>query len=170
MCLAFHRGRWGYGTVAADACSNSQRIPDENITKAIVNCWNDLVAKTTTVQYEVNDPLMAYRTGDLQDLIQQYGQLSSLPYELLLRILERIEVADDGKISVFLLAGLCLEGNLNHRRPRNRLLICCPDFSEKIKSPDCLTSTSSTVIFHSVSSKLESNSSCLDKVLINWSI
>ena len=56
---------------------------------------------------------MAYRIRDLQNLIQQYGQLSSLPYALLLRILERIEVAGDGKISVFLLGAF----NRNRTRP-----------------------------------------------------
>ena len=107
ICRNHRMGR--YGPVGSEVCHNGHRIPAETVMRAMVESWNQLISeKETKIASvdQIDDLLTAYRIKDLKQQILEYGQLSSIPYALLIRVLDHIEVGTDGKLSVIFLAGV----------------------------------------------------------------
>lgn len=111
ICKKFRAGR--YGHVGPDACCNGQRIVAETVDRLLVDAWNDLVDRSWQETDHGGDQLAAYRIRDLLGLIVEYGHLDILPNPLLIRVLERIEVGLDGRLTVLFLAGMSFSSCLN---------------------------------------------------------
>lgn len=52
-----------------------------------------------------NDLLKAFRARDLTHLVESVGHLDVMPYTLMIRVLDHIEVGLDGSVIVIFLAG-----------------------------------------------------------------
>lgn len=89
-------------------CGNSLKLDERVVEQAFVTAWNELVnncAKLQLVgQYSSNNELLRYRQTKLRELIEQYGHIKTLPYELMLKVLEHIEV-ETGFLNAIFLSG-----------------------------------------------------------------
>lgn len=110
VCREYKAGR--YGPVGPDCCSNGHRIPTDDIDRAIISSWNELVDRRRDwlrLSNKTGDQLMDYRIRDLKRQIRKYGHLRVMAYNLLIRVLDHVEVSTDGKLSVIFLAGIRLD-------------------------------------------------------------
>jgi site-specific DNA recombinase len=73
--------------------------------KAFVEAWNQLVENNEMLlqRSEGKDVLQVYCRNELIGLIQEYGYIESMPYELMLKTLGHIEIWEDGSIVVHFL-------------------------------------------------------------------
>ena len=85
--------------------------------QAFIKAWNQLVDEKDRYLVEWqqaingNDVLKAYRTKELIHLVEETRQIETMPYELMLRTLDHIEIGLDGKVEVIFLTGTRLEFN-----------------------------------------------------------
>ena len=101
-----------YGPVGPDCCSNGHRVPADDIDRAIISSWNELVDRRRDwlrLSNKTGDQLADYRIRDLKRLAREYGHLRVMPYALLIRVLDHVEVRTDGKLSVIFLAGIRMD-------------------------------------------------------------
>ena len=75
--------------------------------KAFGHAWNLLVSKKQLYQAALtrtaditDDLLLRYRTGELLRLIDKVGTIAAFDYELSLKVMEKIEVTTQGKLTV----------------------------------------------------------------------
>ena len=79
--------------------------------QAFIKAWNRLVDNKETYLPEweraINgeDLLRAYRARELLRLVKQVGHIDSLPYELMMKVLDCIEIGTDAKPEVIFLGG-----------------------------------------------------------------
>ncbi len=103
ICKEYKAGR--YGPVGPNACKNGHRIKPSKVENAVLNAWNYLVDHQWNHSNNENDRLTAYRIRDLHSLLEDHGHLDDLPYSVLIRILDRLEVGLNGDLTVVFLAG-----------------------------------------------------------------
>jgi hypothetical protein len=104
-CKDYRAGRYA---PADGACKNATRIPYNIPERALVTAWNTLCNNFNHYAKDLKnseDALVQYRAGQLGKLVKEYGCLDVLPYELVLKVLDHIEIAADGSAAVIFLAG-----------------------------------------------------------------
>ncbi len=81
--------------------------------KAFFHAWNLMVSKKLRYQASLKrtvdttgDALLRYRAGELIRLLDEVGKISEFEYHLMLRVMERIEVTPQEKLSVCFLGGV----------------------------------------------------------------
>ena len=73
---------------------------------AFIRAWNRLVDKRERYLLEWqkaicgNELLKAYRTRELMRLVEQVGHIDAMPYDLMLKTLDHIEIGIDGELDV----------------------------------------------------------------------
>jgi len=78
---------------------------------AFIRAWNRLVDKRERYlpewqkAIEGEDLLMAYRARELMGLVEKIERIDRIPYELVLKTLNHIEIGIDGELDVVFLAG-----------------------------------------------------------------
>jgi DNA invertase Pin-like site-specific DNA recombinase len=111
VCRGHRAGR--YGPVGPDCCRNDHRISVEEVERLIVRSWNELADRRRDLLRPTNktgDELADYRIRDLKRQVQEYSHLRVMPYALLIRVLDHVEIRADGKLSVIFLAGIRMHG------------------------------------------------------------
>ncbi len=109
ICSNFKAGR--YKPVGEDTSRNGQRIYAEIAEKEFIKAWNQLVDDKESFlpkrQQTINgdDTLAAYRAKELVCMIEEVGCIETMPYELMLKTLDHIEIGLNGKPVVVFLAG-----------------------------------------------------------------
>jgi len=97
------------GTPASkNTCRNTLKLDEGVAIQAFVTAWNELVnswAQLQPGQCSSNNKLLHYRQTQLPELIEQYGHIKTLSYELMLKVLEHIEVKT-GFLNVIFLSGV----------------------------------------------------------------
>ena len=94
-----------------DCCINQISLRLDAVEGLLVQAWNRLVDNREIYGPELqatmdgHDLLKAYRTKDLMHLFEEVGHLDVMPYQLMVRLLDHIEVGLDGSVSVIFLAG-----------------------------------------------------------------
>jgi hypothetical protein len=81
--------------------------------RLIVRSWNELTDRRRDLLRPTNktgDELADYRIRDLKRQVQEYRHLRVMPYALLIRVLDHVEIRADGKLSVIFLAGIRIDG------------------------------------------------------------
>jgi len=107
-CKAYRAGRYA---PADEACGNASRIPYDIPEKALVAAWNALCNHFSHYVEEWKhrqnggNVLVQYRARQLTKLVNEYGNLVSMPYELILKTLDHIQISPDESISVIFLTG-----------------------------------------------------------------
>lgn len=92
-------------------CVNKSRFIPEFAEKVFVNAWNHLVDNKEHYLQEWQqtiageDILKAYRAKELIRLIEETGHIETMPYELMLKTLDHIEIGLGGRLEVIFLAG-----------------------------------------------------------------
>lgn len=61
------------------------------------------------------DALTRYRIQQLMQLIEETGIIDAMPYELMLKVLDHIEVGADGRVDAIFLEGGIRITNLNSK-------------------------------------------------------
>lgn len=78
--------------------------------QAFIVAWNRLVDEQEWEQtIDCDDVLKCYRAKELIRLVEKTGHIDMLPYELMLKTLDYIEIGIDGKVDVIFLAGTRIE-------------------------------------------------------------
>jgi DNA invertase Pin-like site-specific DNA recombinase len=106
VCREYKVGR--YGPVGPNVCSNGHRIPVEEVERLIVRSWNELVDRRRDLLRSTDktgDLLTNYRIKDLKRQVQVYKHIKVMPYALLIRVLDHVEIRADGKLTIIFLAG-----------------------------------------------------------------
>lgn len=110
VCRGYRAGR--YGPVGPNVCSNGQRIPAVMAENAMIKSWNILVdswdSNLRSMEH-TDDQLTTYRIKDLERQILEFGTVSALPYDLLIRVLDHVEVGIDGSLFVIYQAGIKID-------------------------------------------------------------
>jgi len=81
-------------------------IPASEPELAFIKAWNRLVDDKERYLLEEqqatngNDLLKAYRTRELMRLVEQVGHIDAMPYDLMLKTLDHIEIGIDGELDV----------------------------------------------------------------------
>lgn len=99
-CKNFRAGR--YRPVGYDVCPNGNRIYQEIMDRALVKAWNELVGTRTCPSPEVNSRLISYRQARMKALLEEYGAIETMPYELILKVLDHVEAHADNLNVIFL--------------------------------------------------------------------
>lgn len=79
--------------------------------QVFIDAWNRLIDEKDIYllewQQAINgsDVLKAYRARELIRLLDENGYISTMPYELMLKTLDHINIVLDGKLEVIFLAG-----------------------------------------------------------------
>ena len=87
--------------------------------KAFIKAWNSIVDRYEEYlliwkeAIEGDDVLKAYRAKEMMKLVEEYGYIAEMPYELILKTLGHIEIGLDDTIEVVLLAGVIIEIRAN---------------------------------------------------------
>jgi len=87
------------------------RIPAGEPERAFIKAWNRLVDNKETYLPEWqkivrgDDLLKAYRARELIGMVEQVGHIESIPYGLMLKTLDYIEIGIDAKPEVIFMAG-----------------------------------------------------------------
>lgn len=108
VCSNYIKGR--KEAVGVDTCRNGQRICAEVPEQAFVKAWNELADNKERFlpewQQTINDDdiLAAYRAKELMQQIEEVRCIEAMPYELMLKTLEYIEIGLNGKPMVVFLA------------------------------------------------------------------
>lgn len=82
------------------------RIPAGEPELAFIKAWNRLVDDKERYLLEEqqatngNDLLKAYRTRELMRLVKRVGHIEAMPYDLMLKTLDHIEIGIDGELDV----------------------------------------------------------------------
>lgn len=82
--------------------------------QAFIKAWNRLVDEKEVYLQEWEqiangeDLLKAYRARELTRLVEQVGHIESLPYELVMKLLDNIEIDVDGSMMIVSLAGIMI--------------------------------------------------------------
>jgi site-specific DNA recombinase len=91
------------------------RIPAGEPERAFIKAWNRLVDNKETYLLEWqkivrgDDLLKAYRTRELIGLVERVRHIESIPYGLMLKTLDHIEIGVDGSMMVVFLAGIMVQ-------------------------------------------------------------
>jgi DNA invertase Pin-like site-specific DNA recombinase len=94
-------------------CTDVQ-IEEATPERAFINAWNHLVDEREKYllawQQTISgsDILKAYRAKEMVRLIEETGNIDALPYELMLKTLDHIEIGFDGTAEVIFLAGMII--------------------------------------------------------------
>ncbi len=101
---------WRCKSSAQDTCDNGIRIAAGKIEDAFVSAWNKLADEKEWKQIidsdgQGMDILLRYRAKELRRLTNDIGIIDTMPYELMLKTLNHIEVDTDAKVTVVFLAG-----------------------------------------------------------------
>ena len=99
-CKNFRAGR--YRPVGPEACPNGSRIYQESMDRALVKAWNEPVGNRKCPSPEVNSRLVRYRQARLKALLEEHGSIEAMPYDLILKVLDHVEVHTDYLEVVFL--------------------------------------------------------------------
>lgn len=99
-CKNFRAGR--YRPVGPEVCPNGNRIYQVFMDRAFVNAWNALVGNFTDPSPEENSRLISYRQARLKALLEEHGSIETMPYDLILKILDHIQIHADYLEVVFL--------------------------------------------------------------------
>lgn len=87
-------------------------IPAGEPELAFIKAWNELVDNKELYLPELqqaitgNDLLKAYRTRELMRLVKQVGHIYAMPYDLMLRTLDHIEISVDVMFEIIFLTGV----------------------------------------------------------------
>lgn len=104
-CKRYREGR--HEPVGPEACCNGIRIKDDLPKEIFIKAWNQLI-ENTEWQKTINErnTLEQYRLEDLIRLTESIGRIEKMPYELMLKTLDHIEISNDGTVEVIFLAGM----------------------------------------------------------------
>src|SRR5690606_13024180 len=92
------------------SCCNSKLITPLEAENIFISAWNHLVDEKESYFQELQqtmdgkDLLQAYRSRELIRLVQEVGHIETMPYDLMLKTLDHIEIGVDGSIMVAFLA------------------------------------------------------------------
>lgn len=109
ICKNFREGR--YSPRSNDNCDNGTRIAADVPEKAFISAWNSLVDEYESYLQEwqqvilVGDELQRYRAKEIIRIVKNIGKIDTMPYELMLKTLDHIEIGSDGTVEVIFLAG-----------------------------------------------------------------
>lgn len=88
-------------------------IPAEAPEQAFVRAWNLIVEQRSHytavfehIASESDNLLLKYRAQEMLCLLNEGRMLEAFDYELSLKVLDHIEVRDDGRLDVMFLAGM----------------------------------------------------------------
>ena len=87
-------------------CKNDVRLPLDLPEKVFIVAWNQMVKEKSRIESEWRqiidngDPLQKYRIKELVRLIDEVGTIELMPYELMLKVLDHMEVNNLGKSCV----------------------------------------------------------------------
>lgn len=96
-------------------CTDIQ-VDGEAPKETFVKAWNHLVDYQEHYLPEWqqiidgDDILKAYRTKELMRMLEETGYIETMPYELMLKTLDHIEIDIDGKVDIIFLAGMRFKG------------------------------------------------------------
>lgn len=93
------------------ACSNYLKLDAAIVDMAIINAWNQLAQNRDSLKATHASSLINYRRERLMELFDEYGLVNEMPYELMLKVLDHIEV-HQGFLEVIFLAGNIVRINL----------------------------------------------------------
>ncbi len=91
-------------------CTDIQ-VEEDLPEKAIIKAWNNIVDKYEEYMpvwkeaIEGNNVIKAYRAKEIVRLVEEYGYIDKMSYELLMKTLENIKVFENVKIEVRFMAG-----------------------------------------------------------------
>jgi hypothetical protein len=118
-CHAYRAGR--FEPAGPDACGNGIRIGKGLPEQVFVLAWNTLVSNYGIYAQEWLetvgnvDVLQRYRARELMRLVKETGCIDSMPYELMLKVLDHIVVNINSKFEVVLLAGIRIQADIGKR-------------------------------------------------------
>lgn len=77
-------------------CANRQHIDRQGPERALLLAWNDLVKGRVKLSPQPEDDVLTgYRKRELQALLDEYGELETMSYELITKVLDHILVDGD---------------------------------------------------------------------------
>ncbi|MHC1720302.1 MAG: hypothetical protein AB9844_06430 [Clostridiaceae bacterium] len=77
--------------------------------EAFIKAWNKMVDHPGLLQESIKgDDLQEYRAREMVRLLYETGHIDSMPYNLMLKTLDHIEVGLDGSLKVLFLCGISI--------------------------------------------------------------
>lgn len=132
VCKRYKAGR--YRPAGPDACCNWQRIHNEQINSLLIEAWNDLVDRSWQLSEHGLGELESFRTNELICLVAEFRHLALIPYELLLKVLDHIEVGQNGELTVAFLAGTSYSSYETDLRSDLKVTTSAANFSSVFES------------------------------------
>ena len=87
--------------------------------KAFIKAWNSIVdgyeeyLPVWKESIDGDDVLKAYRAKEMMELVEEYGRIDEIPYELMIKTLSHIEIRHDNTITIVFLVRVIIEVTSN---------------------------------------------------------
>ena len=98
-----------------NSCGSQLRLDVDAANQSLVRAWNELIGQPDHLDQKSYSKLIIYRRNRLKALLQEHGPIKVMPYDLLPKVLDHIEVHTD-YLTIIFLAGI-----------RIRVDLCCPN-------------------------------------------
>jgi len=102
------------------SCHNNHKLDADIASQSIITAWNKLASNPNHRVFDTESKLIKHRQDKLIELLKEHGILEIMPYTLILKVLDHIEVHNDF-LNVIFLAGIMIKIDLpSPKKPQPR--------------------------------------------------